>query len=388
MHVSVQEMLLFRVSFAILLAGCTDVPSLSVTTTPPDGTPLETISSLALPRDVWASDAVGLPGCDVVLSSHRSGQIVRVTDRGDAVASWSPSRRRIGTRLDVAGATVLVSSERPENLGLLRLASMAYEDWLVPHHPWGGHLVGSAAAIDSGRAAVAPVAGSVEREQPDPWRASPLLTVVRPDGLSLMHIDSVRHHPGRFLSWRRSRVAVGASADAILVVDLSTGRMRAYSIETGALLEEGAMVRYFESPEPREEVWTPEWIQLGADLRTFYDVPHVSTVGFRADGLIYAVRVYEAEWRAGPNAYTPTQGAWTTTARGLEVYEVNGAPLGHFQLPGAVRAPSWISVDGLGRVFMPDTLGGVHIVKDPLLPDGPCVTDAGEHHHLGSHVIH
>lgn len=358
--------------------GCTDSPRLKTLTDPPHGSPMVSMADIVLPPDVWASDVVGVEGCDLVVASHRSGAVTRLSPTGLLVDAWYPSGRRIGTRLDRSGEDFLVaSSERPESLGLIALDQMAYREWVVPAHPWGGVMVGSVAGVDSVRVAVAPVAGRIERRQPDPWVEAPLFSMVDETGRRIADVDSVRFVPGTFLAWRRSRIALGALRERMMVVDLSTGTISTFSLRTGAKTESGTMRLYMESPPPREEVWTPAWIHEGADLRSFFDVPQVLAAGFSPDGLIYAIRPYEVVWRPGRNAYTATQGAWRTTRRGLEVYDVRGKRLGAFQLPGAVRAPSWISVDGLGRVFMPDTAGGVHVVSDPMMSDAPCAVPIG-----------
>ena len=124
---------------------------------------------------------------------------------------------------------------------------------------------------------------------------------------------------------------------------------------------------YIESPQPREELWTPAWIQIGGDVAHLIEVSQVVAADFRSDGGVVAIRPYMAEWRRVRNPFGSTQGMWEITSVGLEAYTADGVLEHAFALPSPTIGR--VSVDRHNRIFLFDGTGSIYI-SSVLINDG------------------
>lgn len=127
--------------------------------------------------------------------------------------------------------------------------------------------------------------------------------------------------------------------------------------------------QYFTAPEPREEVWSVPWIQIGGEIPRLIEVPHAADAIFAPDGKLYVVRNYMARWKRARIVRFPTQGFWEVTHRGLEIYSSRGNILGAYNLPS--EETSLMTADANGRVFLRDG-ASILVVKDPTVERYSC----------------
>ena len=360
---------------AILNAACGGEAVTRVLPTPALA-PLEILSRIETSGDLIISDLSGSVGCELVVMDGLNGTAFNVGASGQALGKWVPPIRLRNAQVEHSGQHAYVWSEEPPRLYRLDTRLMEATPVEVPTHPWGKRPVGPVVWLTPSRLAMAAVSGKQPRREPVPWVASPLLQVMELDQGRVMSVDELDRLEGEYLSWRWSRIDLGRWADTVVAVNHMNARVTLYDVDSGGTIaREIPMGHYFESLAPREEVWRPEWIQVGADIVAFYDIAHVEAAAIDPSGTIFAVRNYDAKWSRRSNPYVPTQGAWQVTERGLEVYGRDGTRLGAFLLPSDQPEwvdGGWISADEHGRLFIPDGSGAVVVVRSPVAEESAC----------------
>lgn len=366
--------------FVVLLFGCLISACRNETVTrvlpTPALAPLEILSRIETSGDLILSDVTGIADCELVVMDGLSGVAFRLDVAGNVLGTWVPPVRLRNAQVEQNGQHAHVWSAEPPRLFRLDTGSMEATRVHVPIHPWGNQPVGPVVWLTSSRFAMSAVSGKRPRRQPVPWTPSPLIQVIDRDQGWVMDVDNVGRLEGEYLSWRWSRIDIGRWADTVVAVNHMSATITLYDVDSdGASAREISMGHYFQSLSPREEVWRPEWIQVGADIVAFYDIAHVEAAAIGFSGTVFAVRNYDAEWSRRSNPYVPTQGTWQVTQRGLEVYGRQGVRLGAFQLPSDQPEwvdGGWISADEQGRLFIPDGTGDVVVARNPIAEDSAC----------------
>lgn len=127
------------------------------------------------------------------------------------------------------------------------------------------------------------------------------------------------------------------------------------------------LVRYFQSPEPWEEVWQPPWLINGAQVRVHW-VPQVAVAHFSSSSLV-TVRNGGATWSRDDTPYArrifARPGGWTVDAQWLEFYDFHGELKGAF-LPPQGKVSRIAS--GGGLLFLWGEGRRIRIVRDPYEP--------------------
>jgi len=367
--------------FLLILIGCGD-GELEPAEETPTLAPLERLGTISKPTGFSVSSAASTDRCEVLLLGSRGGSygVVPGEGRDGFVVRGLPTFNRPPSLEHLQDDRFIVWAAEPPFVAILDLGSGELSLLPVGEHPWGGLQVGPLMSFGGGVFAMAPIGAVPPRREPVPWVGAPLVDVFDRNGRKMSGLGVLEDQNGLFMTWRLARVGLGhVGGDTLVAVNLARAVLMGYRYEEGREVEEPLwevqLPRYFEAPEPREEVWIPEWIQVGGEMQLFLDVPHVAAVAFGEGGRVYAIRNHLATWRRSSNAFTSTQGRWAITRRALEIYSPQGAFLGAFALPGSDPAwldSGWLRVDQHGRIFFPDGAGGVIVVKDPFVRENEC----------------
>ena len=329
----------------------------------------------------FVSGVVSTPSCDILLSESRFGGIVRVGQNGISGHSSGEATAAEfrGAQLeDFTDDTSVIWSRSGGMLGLVDHESLAVQSLPIPGSGWGVASIGSVSGVFERWIAVAYLGDGPPVLQPEPWVDAPLVRLVDHHGRSSGTLGAVERQPGRHLSWLLARTVLGAAGRRVSTLFLSTGSVTTYDIS-----DEGdetdrrgySLPVYIASPEPREELWVPEWIQIGGEIAHLLEVSQVITADFRSDGGVIAIRPYMAEWRRVRNPFGPTQGMWEVTSRGLESYSSDGTLEEAFALPSLTVGR--IVIDRHDRLFLLDGTGLTYVSSvlvsdnDPSCPTLP-----------------
>ncbi len=343
---------------------------------PPSRSALRQLAVIRVSDSFVVSGAAGTADCEILLTGAEWGSIVRI--HADGTVDTHQGRvpgARMDARLETGGSRgVLVWSQEPPFLGTVSVADLSVDSVILPLHPWGDRAAGPVAPLPGDIYAMVPLGAGSPRRQPDPWIPAPLVQGVRPHGGVVWLAGHLREKTGHYLSWLSSRAAIGNVADTVLILTLSDAVLSAYgrtdAADTISELWARQLPIYFRAPEPREEAWTPQWIQQGGDVVHLIEVPHVSSAVFARNGTLYAVRTYAARWRRAANRFVPTQGNWEALDRGLEIYDANGVLLGAYALP--TPTVNWLRIDDNGRLLLHDAAGSVLVAADPAFKGNSC----------------
>jgi hypothetical protein len=159
---------------------------------------------------------------------------------------------------------------------------------------------------------MAPIGDRPARKSPSPFRQVSLFGVYRTDGTLLQSLGTVEEKPGTFNAWLASRLALGSSGHSLYALNLAEGVVHRYLRASDSLAAAGGFTlpRYFNTPEPIEEIWSPSWIQVGGEVRNTIEVSQVLAAAIDTDGRVYAIRPHFVEWLRISNRMFRTQGTW------------------------------------------------------------------------------
>ena len=316
----------------------------------------------------WDSMGIGgvvsTPSCAILMSSATGGRIARVLPDGsvDSTAVLGPPGSFRSLRLeelrDDASLVWTRSTTGNGRVGLMSHGNLAVRWLAMPPLAWGMALTGSVTGVSGELIGIASLSDGVPVGQPDPWVPAPLVSLVDLGGALAGELGKVEQHSGRYLSWWLAQSVIGAWDEKIVALNLATGKVTTYyrnAAEPSVVQDNGVnaevrLPRYIDPPPVREEVWAPEWIQIGGELPHLIGVPQVLSGDITKWGGIVAVRPYRAEWRKVPNRYLPTQGTWSVEESGIEVYFPDGELSVAYDLEDLeVR---WIRIDRHDRMFL------------------------------------
>ena len=321
--------------------------------------------SVIIPSDsLRVSGVVSTPQCDILLSEASRGHVLRVRPNGVLDGLGAPDDVYRGAQLaEYTDDTSLMWSRSGSTVGLIDHESLEVRKLTIPSSDWGLPIIGSVEGVLESWIAIAYLADGPPVPQPEPWptRAS-LVRLVGPRGASVATLGTLERQPGRYLSWLLARSVLGSHGRRISALFLSQGRVTTFALSEEGLetdRSEYSLPIYIASPHPREELWTPEWIQIGGDVAHLIEVSQVIAADFKSDGGAVAIRPYMAEWRRVRNPFGPTQGVWEITDKGLEVYSADGALEQAFALPSPTIGR--VAVDRHDRLYLFDQDGSVFV---------------------------
>ena len=356
-------------------------PSIRQVRSSPDLEKLPIESVITTSDSLLVSSVVSTPSCDILLSEVRLGGIVRVRPngvRGNTVIATLTDTYQGAQLEEYTDDASLVWSRSSSTLGLVDHESLTVQPLSIPLSDWGLPVIGSITGVLERWMAVAYLGDGPPVPQPEPWVRAPLVRLVDEQGHSLGTLGTLDRQPGRYLSWLLARSVLGSYEGYVSALFLSTGNVTTFAISNEGYetdRSEYSLPIYIASPHPLEELWTPEWIQIGGDVAHLIEVSQVIAADFKSDGGVIAVRPYMAEWRRVRNRFGPTQGMWEVTSRGLEAYSADGMLEQAFSLPSPTVGR--VSVDRHNRIFLFDGAGDIYVssvfVRDkeracPLLP--------------------
>ena len=350
--------------------------------------PIESVISSS--DSFLVSGVVSTPSCDILLSELRAGGIIRVGANGVSdhsfVEATAPAFR--GAQLEeFTDDTSVIWSRSGGTIGLVDHESLAIRPLPVPGSDWGVQSIGSVSGVLERWIALAYLGDGPPVPQPQPWVDAPLVRLVDEHGRSSGTLGAVDRQPGRHLSWLLGRTVLGSAGRRVSALFLSTGNVTIYDVS-----DEGhetdrrdySLPAYIESPEPREELWVPEWIQIGGEIAHLLEVSQVITADFTLDGRVIAIRPYRAEWRRVRNPFGPTQGVWEITSRGLESYSSDGTLEEAFALPSPTVGR--IVVDRHDRLFLLDGTGLTYVSNVLVADNEPSCPALPPHIEIASSV--
>jgi len=200
-----------------------------------------------------------------------------------------------------------------------------------------------------------------------------LVQVIDRRGRVVASAAPLAHRDGLYLPWLMNRAVLGLRGDTIAALILSSGRLLKYvpKVDDAIFRFHSAidLPRYFEAPEPKEEVLMWPWINQGPHPFVHNEVSHVETATFAGDRL-YTLRNYDAEWvQVDKDTFYDTKGLWRVTSRGLEVYDFDGTRLARLAIPSLSKP--WIRADMEGRMFV-GSGDSIVVVSDPTTTSGSC----------------
>lgn len=352
------------ITTALVFASCGN-PSIVPTTPLPELSPLPTESVIAGSDSFVVSGVVSSPTCDLLLSDGRHGGIARVRADGTVGSIVFPLGREVrGLRIEPFGNdTSLVWSRAERLLGFLDHEALGIHPIPVPVPEWDSAVLGSVAGVSGRLIGIAALSDGLPVRQPEPWSPSHLVRLIDEQGDVRSSLGVVEEVPGRYLSWLLGRSVIGAVNDGVGVLFLSKGHVTVFQLAANddVTIRRYVLPNSIDSPDPREEVWDPHWIQIGGEMPHFIEVPQILAGDFRPNGGVVAVRPYSAKWRRVRNRFVPTQGTWEVEKRGLEVYSPDGDRLAAFRLPSP--SVDWIQVDRHDRLFVANGTGLVHVAR-------------------------
>lgn len=336
------------------------------------------IESVITPWDsLRVSGVVSTPQCDILLSEVSRGLILRVRQSGLLEGFGTSNDVYRGAQLEEhTDDTSLMWSRSGSTVGLIDHASLMVQSLTIPPSDWGLPIIGSIAGVLDSWIAVAYLGDGPPVPQPEPWPThASLVRVIGPRGASVATLGALERQPGRYLSWLLARSVLGSHGKRISALFLSQGRVTTFVLSDEGLetdRSEYSLPIYIASPPPREELWTPEWIQIGGDVAHLIEVSQVIAADFKSDGGAVAIRPYMAEWRRVRNPFGPTQGIWEITDKGLEAYSADGALEHAFALPSPTIGR--IAVDRHDRLYLFDRDGTVFVSSVLVKGDRVCPT--------------
>lgn len=360
--------------------GCTD-PRLRHLLKPPDLLPLDTLSLISVGDSFRVSGAAGTMDCGIIIVGGFSGTVLKIKADGsvDPMRGRVPGARAVSKLEKSDDSTLLVwSRRRPPFLGFMSTRDLSFDSIPVPDHPWVGDRMGPAVVISTRRIALSAVSGGFARAKPKPWFPMEAVTVLNLDGDVSAMISPVIEQDGKYLTWSRGRVEIGAVADTLLVLSISDAVLKGYvpadnhsdSLVVGWATQ---LPRYFVAPKPREEIFSSPFLPPGrGEVPYIIDLHHAAGATFGPGGRAYVLRNYAAEWERRRNRFTDTQGAWKITRQGLEVFDRRGQLLGAYALP--TPSPAWIRIDEVGRLFFRGAeVGTLIVARDPVSDSQVCL---------------
>lgn len=357
------------VAASCVFLSCERPPEVAPIAKRPNRTPLA-------PRAILATDIaqfrIGsmamLDDCSIALAGQQWGTLTTVLPTGQhtpplkipGFPKGAHLSRSNGNSLLVFAAGAAYRWDRTENT----LEQIALE------HPWGTQVLGAASPMPRRGLDIIAL---FDRGQPTRPPSHAALLVPRAlltdrENQPVRTIGEVSWRTGTFLTWYENRAAVGAHQDTVVLLSYSSGQILAYPWGD-SVPQRSVLPPYLERLEPREEVWTPAWIQVGGVQPYIIDVPSVAAATIGSNGRIYAVRNYRAKWRTASNPYVETQGAFDVTDRGLEVYDTRAQLLGAYDVPGDALTMSWSPTGLLLFRVASDT---IWIVDDPFAESDAC----------------
>ena len=285
-----------------LLSGCQNpAPELHRIAKPPTLAPLETLTVLHSAGSFTPSGIAGTTDCAIVLVGRSWGTLARIEPDGRPSERTGrvPGYREFASLETGPDGRVLVWASEPAFLARLN-PDLTLDSVPVPHHPWGGRLMGPVVDLQDGGYAIAPLSDRrTWVPSPDPWIDAPLLQIVDADGFARGGVGSLLQEKGIYLTWLANRAVLGRQGQRILVLRLSSGTVMTYSASADPSgLEAPAEFQlntYSEAPLPTEEVRRYPWITEGGYPFLHQHLPHVETAAFGVNRL-YAIRNYDAEW--------------------------------------------------------------------------------------------
>lgn len=337
---------------------------------------------------VWDSMAIGgvvsTPSCAILLSSATGGRIARVLPDGsvDSTALLGPPASFRSLRLeelrDDASLAWTRSSNGNGRVGVIDHGTLAVRWITMQPLAWGMALTGSVTGVSGELIGIAPLSDGMPIGQPKPWVPAALVSLVDVEGALAGELGTIEQRSGRYLSWWFAQSVIGAWGEKIVTLNLATGYVRTYYgntadpsvVQGNGVDKEFSLPRYIDPPPVREEVWAPEWIQIGGEMAHLIGVPQVLSADITKWGGIVAVRPYRATWRKMSNRYLPTQGTWSVEESGIDVYLPDGELAVAYDL-GDLEV-GWVRIDRHDRMFL--SIGSaVHVVSlDSGLGESRC----------------
>lgn len=362
---------------ASLLCGCGEV-TLRLNTELPAQTPLDTLSVVDFGERFSVSSAYGMQSCGAVLVGGAAGTLVKLQADGELHRTTGrvPGDRSAARFSPVSDSVLLVRVNTPPLLGYLSLSDWSFDSIPVPEHPWVGHRAGPAVAVGSDQVAYSPTStASVFRSDSTSDLGGAIVLVGR-DGEAPRQLSRIERRAGVFLTAYLERRALGSLADTLRVVRYSDAVLESYLVASSRAPEPlgtVALPRYFDRPVPAEGIAEVPLLPPGEQqVPWFIGVRQLHRATFAPNGLLYAVRNYEARLRERTNRLGQRQEWWEVSRRGLEVYRPDGTLVAAHDVPVRV---DWLRVDHSGRIFMPGAeRGTVVVLQDPRDESRPCAT--------------
>jgi hypothetical protein len=302
------------------------------------------------------SGATADANCQLFFAGAEWGTLIRLRTDGtiDRETGRIPGWRE-GVKLERGfGPLIVAWSRRPEFLSFVNVKTWSVDSIPLHRTPWGNVGIGPVTTYSDSLLLIVPVAGAAPQPRPTSAVAAPLVERMNRRGSSESVVGPIPERPGRYLPWLAARSIIGTLGDTLLLVSVADARVTAFALNDSHLplrmLWSKQLPHYIRSPEPYEEIWSPDWIQIGGEIPSLIHVPQVGAAAVGPDGRLYAIRTYLAEWRRVTNRYVPTQGAWFVTKSGLEVYSRRGELERAFVLPD--DAKEWIRVTEGGRILL------------------------------------